>query len=567
MPEKNSLFLTVSKWLKINKTLNLKEKFLFYFLWLVLIGSTISCAFLFYHSKTKAIPAYGGEYIEGIVGQPAHINPLLSSSNETDADMARLIYSGLFKYDSAGQISPDLASGYDLSEDKTTYTVHLRENVVWHDNEKFNADDVAFTINLLSDPVYKSPLRSNWQGIQTSVLDDRTIQFKIDKPYVGFLSNLVFGILPKHLWNSITPSNFALNPMNLKPIGTGPYKYDSVQKDSNGNIVSYKLISNPAYFTGKPYISKMTFNFYADEDSVLSALNRKEIMGIGGLSSEKLKDIKVQKSTAIYDLELPRYFAVFFNQTKSIPVASDEVRAALSLATDRQEIINAVLDGNGRPAFSPFLPGMIGYSDGSAQAEFNTDKANQLLDSKGWNKGADGWRAKDETPLEIDLVTTDWSELTQTANLLKSQWEKIGVKVNISSLSITDVQENYIRPREYEALLFGQVVGADPDPFSFWHSSEKKDPGLNLSLFGDDNSDKLIDDGRMQFDTDKRTQDYIDLQKIITDEIPAIFLYSPSYIYPVSRSVQGINLKNLISPAGRFSDANNWYIKTKRISK
>ena len=567
MPEKNSLLLSISKWLKINKILNLKEKFLFYFLWVILISSTISCAFLFYYSKTKAIPTYGGEYIEGIVGQPSHINPLLSSSNETDADMTRLIYSSLFKYDSAGQISSDLASSYDLSEDKTTYTVHLRENVLWHDNEKFNADDVAFTINLLSDPVYKSPLRSNWQGIQTEVLDDYTLQFKIDKPYVGFLSNLVFGILPKHLWNSITPSNFPLNPMNLKPIGTGPYKYDSVQKDSDGNIVSYKLLNNQNYFMGKPYISKMTFNFYADEDSILSALNRKEIMGIGGLSSEKLKDIKVQKSVAIYDLELPRYFAVFFNQTKSIPVASDEVRTALGLATDRQEIVNTVLDGNGRPAYSPFLPGMVGYSDEFAQTEFNVDKANQLLDSKSWEKGAEGWRSKNGTPLEINLVTTDWNELTQTANLLKSQWEKVGAKVNISSLSITDVQENYIRPREYEALLFGQVVGADPDPFSFWHSSEKKDPGLNLSLFGNDDSDKLIDDGRMQFDTEKRKQDYIDLQKIITTEIPAIFLYSPSYIYPVSKSVQGIALKNLISPAGRFSDANNWYIKTKRVRK
>jgi len=492
---------------------------------------------------------------------------LLSSSNETDADMARLIYSGLFKYDSEGKISPDLATSYDLSDDKTTYTVHLRENVAWHDGEAFDASDVAFTINLLSDPSFKSPLRNNWQGIATSVLDSHTLQFKIDTPYAGFLSNLIFGILPKHLWNAITPDNFSLNPLNLKPIGTGPYKYDSVQKDSNGNVVAYKLVSNPNYFTGKPYISKMTFNFYVDEDTALSALNRKEIMGIGGLSSEKINDIKVQKSTAIYKLDLPRYFAVFFNQTKSVPVASDEVRQALSLATNRQEIIDKVLDGNGHSVYSPFLPGMIGYSPDTAQAEFNVDKANQLLDEKGWNKNGDGIREKNGTALKIHLITTDWGELTQTADILKSQWGKIGVQVNIDSLSISDVQENYIRPREYEALLFGQVVGADPDPYSFWHSSEKKDPGLNLSLFGDSISDKLIEDGRMQFDSGKRAQDYIDLQKIIATEIPAIFLYSPNYAYPVSKNVQGIELKNLISPSGRFSDANTWFIKTKRVRK
>ncbi len=557
----------LSRWLQINKILNLKEKFLFYFLWLIFIGSTVSCGVLFYYSKTKAVPTYGGEYIEGIVGQPAHINPLLSNSNETDADLVSLIYSGLFKYDSSGKIAPDLAESYDLSEDKTTYTVHLRTNATWHDGEAFNVDDVLFTINLLSDPSFKSPLRSNWQGIQTSPLDDHTIQFKIDKPYIGFLSNLTFGILPKHLWNSIAANNFSLNPMNLHAIGTGPYKYDSLQKDSKGNIVSYKLINNQSYFLGRPYISKMTFNFYTTEDSAISALNRKEIMGIGGLSSEKLADIKVQKSIATYKLGLPRYFAVFFNQTKSIPVASDEVRQALSLATNRQEIIDKVLNGFGQSAYSPFLPNMIGYSPELATAEFNVDKANQLLDEKGWKMGEGGVRAKDGNALEINLTTTDWGELTATAEILKEQWSKIGVQININPLSISDVQENYIRPREYEALLFGQVVGADPDPYSFWNSTEKKDPGLNLALFGDSTSDNLIDDARMQFDETKRAQDYIDFQKILATEIPAIFLYSPDYIYPLSRKIQGTDLKTLISPSSRFNDASRWYIKTKRVNK
>ena len=533
----------------------------------MLIGSIIGCGLVFYYSKTKAIPTYGGEYIEGIIGQPAHINPLLSSSNETDADLSSLIYSKIFKYDSQGKITPDLAESYELSDDKTTYTVHLHQNVTWHDGEKLTADDVLFTINLLSDPSYKSPLRSNWQGIETSAPDDYTLQFKIEKPYVSFLNNLTFGILPKHLWNSIPANNFSLNPMNLNAIGSGPYKYDSLQKDSNGNVVSYKLLSNPTYFMGRPFISKMTFNFYTTEESAISALNRKEIMGIGGLSSDKLSSINVQKSVTTYKLGLPRYFAIFFNQTKSVAAASDEVRQALSLATNRQEIIDKVLNGFGQPTYSPFLPGMIGYSADLATAEFNIDKANQLLDAKGWTKGDDGFRVKAGAPLEINLTTTDWGELTATADILKSQWEKIGAKVNIDSLSISDVQENYIRPREYEALLFGQVVGADPDPYSFWHSSEKKDPGLNLSLFGDSTSDNLIDDGRMQFDDAKRTQDYIDFQKILTTEIPAIFLYSPDYIYPINHNVQGLDLKTLISPASRFNDANHWYIKTKRVRK
>ncbi len=510
---------------------------------------------------------FGGEYIEGIVGQPLHINPLLASSNETDKELTQIIYSALFKYSNQGKIIPDLVKSYTLSTDKTTYTIHLKKNVLWQDGQTLTANDVFFTINLISDPAYKSPLRSNWQGIETKVLDDYTLEFKIKTPYVGFLNNLTFGILPKHIWESVPPENFSLTSLNLEPIGTGPYKYSSLQKDSKGNILNYKLTANPNYFDGKPYIAKLTFNFYTDEATAIKALEQKEIMGINALSPQKVAILKTKKSLAIYKFKLPRYFAIFFNQTKSIPIASDEVREALSYATNRKAIINQVLAGNGEPVYSPFLPGMVGYSSSMNSPKFNLTKANQILDQNHWVKGADGFRGKDGIGLEINLVTTQWNELTKTAQVLKSQWAKIGVKVKISDFSLSDIQQNYIRPREYQALLFGQVIGVNPDPYSFWHSSQKKDPGLNLALFGDDKSDKLIEEGRTEFNTKKRQQDYLAFQKILQKQIPAIFLYSPEYIYPVSTSVKGIQVGTLVEPADRFSDINHWYIKTKRIWK
>jgi peptide/nickel transport system substrate-binding protein len=174
---------------------------------------------------------------------------------------------------------------------------------------------------------------------------------------------------------------------------------------------------------------------------------------------------------------------------------------------------------------------------------------------------------KDDVPLVINLTTTDWDELTQTAEIIKSQWEKVGAQVNVNSYSISDIQQNCIRPREYDALLFGQVVGADPDPYSFWHSSQKRDPGLNLSLFGDSSTDKLIDEGRTEFDSAKRSDDYVEFQKKLEEETPAIFLYSPSYIYPVSRSVRGIDAVTLVLPSKRFSNVSHWHIKTTRVWK
>ncbi|MDO8240781.1 MAG: ABC transporter substrate-binding protein [Candidatus Moranbacteria bacterium] len=531
-----------------------------------MISSLVGWGLMFYYSKTTVIADFGGEYIEGVVGQPLHINPILSVSNNADDDLSQMIFSSLFKYDNQGKLINDLVDNYEVSDDKTQYTVHLKNNAQWHDGQPLTATDVLFTINLIADPAYKSPLRSNWQGIETNSSDDYTLNFQIKTPYVGFLNNLTFGILPKHIWESIGPDKFSLTNLNLEPIGSGPYKYSpSFMKDSAGNILSYKLAANPNYFGGKPYISKITFNFYPDDDSVITAYNQKEVMGISNVSPKKLAAIKLQQSTAVHKFNIPRYFAVFFNQTKSVPLADDEVRKALNLATDRQEIISSVLDGNGNPVYSPILPGMIGYDADDSKTNFDLDQANKILDDNKWKRNEDGWRSKGDTQLQINLATTDWPELSQTAEIIKSQWEKVGVKVEVNNLSISDIQQNYIRPREYEALLFGQVMGADPDPYSFWHSTQKRDPGLNLALFGDTDTDKLIEDGRTEFDTEKRATIYHDFQNKLTDEIPAVFLYSPDYVYPVNKKIQGVDITNLILPSERFANIDKWYINTKRI--
>lgn len=471
------------------------------------------------------------------------------------------------KYDNDGKLVNDLIDNYEISEDKTLYTIHLKNNVLWHDGRNLTAEDVFFTINLITDPSFKSPLRYNWQSVETNVVDDYTLNFQIKSPHAGFLNNLAFGILPKHIWETVESENFSLTSFNLEPIGSGPYKYSSIQKDSNGNIISYKMAANPNYYQGKPYISKMTFNFYSDDDSAITAYNTKEVMGISSLPTGKISDIKNIKSTDIHKTSLPRYFAVFLNHSKSVSLGSSEVREALNLATDRQEIIDKVLSGNGYPIYAPITKEMTGYSEEIGREYFDLDKANKLLDEKEWKRGDEGFRSKNGKVLEINLVTADWLELSETAELIKSQWGKIGARVNVEVLSISDVQQNYIRTREYDALLFGQFFSGDPDPYFFWHSSQMKDPGLNLTSFGKDEFDGLIEQGRVEFDLEKRAQIYKEFQEKLTALTPAVFLYSPYYIYPVRNSVKGIDNKNLVSSSNRFSMSNTWFIRTKRIWK
>lgn len=557
----------MNTWQKIFRTFSSRERLAVNVLILVIIASLVGTVLGFYYHFTKKVPIPGGEYIEGIVGQPLYVNPVLAGSNDADADLAALIYSGLFKYDSDGKLVPDLAESYEVSDDKLTYTIHLKKDVKWHDGEPFTADDILFTTQVIQDPAYKSPLRQSWQGVGAEIADENTVRFILQTPYAFFLNNLTVGILPRHIWESVAPGSFPLAEYNLHPVGTGPYKFSDFEKDGEGNILSYTLEANENYYSQKPYISNLQFSFYFDEGSLLQAYNDKQVFGMSYITPANLADVKSKRSSNILSINIPRYFAVFFNQQKSKVLANREVRKALSLAIDRQAIIRQVLSGEGKEIFSPISPGTFGYTDDVKKLGFDAGKANETLDNDGWKKGDDGFRKKDNTSLEFSLVTTDWPDLAETADMLKQQWEAIGAKVNVESLPVADIQQNYVRPREYDALLFGQVLGVDPDPYAFWHSSQTRDPGLNLALYSNQNVDKVLEKIRQETDEGKRADLLKQFQQTVTDDVPALFLYSPNYLYIVNKKVEGINIYSMVTPDKRFSDVENWYVKTKRVRK
>lgn len=521
----------------------------------------------FYLHFTKAVPIFGGEYSEGIIGQPLYVNPILAQGSDADQDLSALVYSGLFKYDSDGKLIPDLAEGYEISDDKLTYTVHLKKDVKWHDGEPFTSDDVLFTIQAVQDPIFKSPLRQNWQGVGIETEDENTVRFILQSPYVFFLNNLSVGILPRHIWEMVAPANFPLAEYNLRPVGTGPFKFSDFEKDADGNILSYDLEANENYFGPKPHIGRVSFSFYFDEDSMLEAYNNKQIFGSSYLSPSRLKDIKSRRSAEVHSISIPRYFAVFLNQQKSKVLADRDVRKALSLATDRKAIVGEVLAGEGKEIYSPIPPGSSGFTDDVKKFEFNIDEAGKTLDAAGWKKGDDGFRKKDNQVLEFKFVTTDWPDLMQTAELLKKQWEAVGVKADYEALALPDIQQNYIRPREYDALLFGQMLGMDPDPLAFWSSSQTRDPGLNLALYSNQDVDKTLEKIRNETDEEKRTELYKKFQQSVADDVPAVFLYSPNYIYVTNKKVQGVKISAMTTPDRRFANVTEWYVKTKRVRK
>lgn len=546
--------------------LSKRERYLILILLAIAACSLISIPITSYYHFTKPVAASGGTMTEGIVGEPRHINPLLSQS-DADRDLVKLIYSGLLKYNKDGKLVPDLAKSYELSPDELNYTVYLKENAKWHDGTPITADDMIFTVQVAQNTDYGSLQRINWQGVDLEKLDDHTIIFKLKNKYAQFLGNLTLPILPEHLWENIKPINFALSELNLKPIGSGPYMFKKLQKDSSGRISLYELQSNKYFYDGKPLIDKIRLKFYESEDGLIEAYNKNEVDNLGMLSPKNIKNVKYKQRLTIERVKMPRYFAIFFNQNQSKILSDKNIRLALSHATDKDSLVQKILDSNDVAIDSP-LTGVI-FSSGQDPKiyEYNKDLAKDILRKAGWDKTDEsGILMKKDEKLTLKLTTSTWSELAEVANIMKEQWRDIGIDLQIETLPTSDLQQ-VIKERNYQMLLFGEILNLDPDPFSLWHSSQKRDPGLNLALYDNRDADTILEDARKTLSPDQRMKKYDDFQKLVVTDIPAIFLYSPDYLYGHSKNINGFENHIISTPSDRFSGIEKWYIDTRRVWK
>lgn len=527
-----------------------------------------------YQNATVPVPESGGEYTEALIGTPRYINPILSQTNDTDMDLARLIYSGLLKINFNQELEADLSEKYEVSEDQKIYTFYLRKDVKFHDGEDFTADDVLLTFENILDPAYKSSLYLNFKGVGIEKVDDYTVKFILQEPFIPFLSSLTFGILPEHIWLEIAPENASLADYNLKPIGTGPYQFKSLVKDKNGNIKSYELVRNDNYYGNIPYIRELYFKFYPDLNSALEATKNKNVDGISFVPQNEKEELEKRNSAISYHaLRLPQYTAIFFNQKNEL-LKVKEVREALALSVNKEKIIQEALNGEGEVIDGPILPGYVGYNPEIRKYNFDLEAAKKVLDDAGWaypetpeGEPPSQVRAKDGAELAFAISTIDQSEYLNTVEIIKKAWEELGVRLETKIYSTKDVQKRVIKPRAYEALLFGEIIGTDPDPYPFWHSSQSRDPGLNLAVFFNKDIDQLLEEARKTNDEEQRRMKYLHFQNILADEIPAIFLYNPIYTYGLNKKVKGLEGKYITTPSDRFSEIENWYIETDRVWK
>jgi len=556
------------------KVLSKRERYALLVLILVIIGSIIAVPFTTISHFTRPAPEYGGTLIEGSVGQPRRINPLLSQANDADRDLVSLIYSGLLQYNEEGKLVPDLAKSYEVSSDGLNYTIYLKENATWHDTKPVTADDIVYTIQTAQNQDYGSLQRLNWQGVEIQKVNDTTVIFKLKNKYAQFPNNLTLSILPKHIWEPVKPINFPLSDLNLKPIGSGPYAFKKYQKDDLGQIQWYELTANEQYYDGRSYIDTVQIRFYPSEDDMIAAYNRNEIKNLSYVSPQNLKKLKFKQRLDIRQVKLPRYFGVFFNQSQGLVIGNKNVRLALNHATDKQALVDTILAGRGSPVYSPLIETVLDVGSDIPKYQYDPEQAKKILAADGWAEpdlptgqaGEKGILKKKNTRLTVRLTTSTFPELAQVANLLKEQWAKIGVEVTVDALPTPQLQQ-VIKDRGYEALLFGEILNLDPDPFSLWHSSQKNDPGLNLALYGNKTADGLLEDARQSLSPIERIKKYSDFQKLVIDDAAAVFLYNPLYLYPQTDDLKGFKTEIISMPSDRFSSIEKWYLNTRRIWK
>ncbi len=308
--------------------------------------------------------------------------------------------------------------------------------------------------------------------------------------------------------------------------------------------------------------------FYPNEKALIDAYSRGVVESIARISPGEAVHLASTTAGAqanTLHTPLPRIFGIFFNQNQAPIFINKEVRQALNTATDKQVIIDKVLSGYGVISDSP-----IPHTE-AAKHTASLEEAHKILNKAGWVINADGVMEKKDKKgtqtLQFSIATADSPDLKLAAEIIKSQWEKLGAKVTVKVFEYGDLYQNIIATRKYDALLFGQSVGKDLDLYAFWHSSQRNSPGLNVALYVNSKVDKLLEDARTMADEDTKDKTYEQFEDIIRQDVPAIFLYSPEFIYITPPKVKNFELSSITSPSDRFYNINKAYITTDNVWK
>ncbi len=519
-----------------------------------------------YYQTLRPVP--GGIYTEGIVGAFTDANPLYATG-PVDGSVSRLVFAGLLKYDQSNKLVGDLAQSWAVDEKGTTYTVVLRPNLVWHDDQPLTAQDVVFTYQTIQNPDAKSPLLSSWQGIKVAAVDDRTVTFTLPSLLAAFPYSLTNGLVPKHLLATTPASQLRTLRFNtVQPVGSGPFIWDRIEisgstpETREGTIA---LMPNLKYHDGAPKLQRFVIRTFLDESRMIQSFERRELTAMSGL--EALPDTFAHDSSVQeHSVPLTGEVMVFFKTTQA-PFDDVKVRQALVQSVNQA----ALIDGLGYPvvpAKEPLLSIHVGYDKTDTQLPFDVAAANKSLDEAGWVKGNEGIRAKNGLPLQFSLSSQSSSEYAYVTQKLQSAWAAIGVKVSVELQSDEDLQ-TAVASHSYDALLYGISIGPDPDVFAYWDSAQADIRAANRVNFSEYKSavaDKALEAGRTRSDPALRAIKYKPFLDAWRADAPALALYEPRYLYVTRNNLAGFEPTIMNGADDRYNNVQNWMIRQARVT-
>lgn len=532
---------------------------------LTLTGIAMTMAFLSFLSisrTTITIPDVGGVYVEGITGTPQFINPLLAQYNQVDQDLSALIFNGLTRINGQGELTPDLAESWQVSEDQLIYVFKLKPDLRWQDGAPFTAEDVLFTIGLMQDPEFPGVpyLHQLWSTVEVEQLDAHTIRFILPEYFPGFAQSTAIGILPKHLLEDMPARDLLNHPFNLQPVGTGLFKLDEV------NAEFARLSANPFYGGSKPRLAGLELRFYPSYQETITAYQTGEVQSIDSIPPQAIPMVKDIQSLNLYTARLSGYDIIYLNlqAAETLPFFQEiPVRQALMLALDRQAIINQGLNGQGFIANGPILPWSWAYNPEQEALAYDPVRAKALLDESGWtDTDQDGLRDREGQVLAFSLLSSDDPSKIAVAEMVGEQWREIGIAVTVEVIG-ANLGERLVT-HDFQAALAEVLLAGDPDPYPLWHLTQIE-AGQNYAGWNHTDASMLLEAARTQVDEGLRSDYYFEFQRLFAEEMPSLILFHPVYTYGVSQEVYDVRLEPLTNPADRFRTVADWYLLTRRV--
>jgi peptide/nickel transport system substrate-binding protein len=530
---------------------------------LVLLAALLA-NYLDYPPSEVTAPGRGGVYIEGLAGSPQYINPLLSHYNSVDRDLCALIFEGLTAFDEQGNVVPVLAEGWDISPDGLTYTFHLRADVKWHDGFPLVADDVLYTVRSMQDIEFQGipDLRDLWSGIQVVKVDETTVQFALSSPFAPFLDYTTIGLLPAHLWSDIPARLMPRSQLNVRPVGTGPFRLSEL------DAVHALLEPSPLHRGHRPYLESVVFRFYADQQSIYAAFERGEVDGISHVPPSDLSWASARDDLTILSAPMAGFVSVLLNlNSPDMPAFQDkEVRQALLFGLDRQALIDEAMGGEAVLAHTPIVPRTWAHYEQVRHYAYDPAQARELLEGAGWSDtNGDGVRERGEQRLEFILLSDDDPVRVRMIEMIAADWTEIGVRAMPQAVSFAGLVSDFLYPRRFDAAVVSWELAGDPDPYPLWHSTQIP-AGQNYGGWSYRRADEILEEARLTADQTQRIALYREFQDIFAEELPALPLYYPVYSYALNKKIQDVAIGRLNEPSDRFRSIGSWYIVTRRVT-